>query len=106
MIEFGLYATYALLGISVLMILVFSISKIAGDPAGAKTGIIGLVGLAALLGISYVLSTGDDATTLFEKLNITEGTSHYVGAALFSFYLLGALTILAIIFAEVNRLFK
>ncbi len=106
MIDFGLYATYALLAICVLMILAFSISKIAGDPAAAKTSIIGIVGLAALIGISYALSTGEDANTIFAGDNITEGTSHYVGAALYSFYLLGALTILAIIYSEVTRLFK
>ncbi len=106
MIDFGLYATYALMAICVLMIVVFGISKIAGDPAAVKSAIIGIGGLAVLVGLSYVLSTGDDATTLYAKQNITEGTSHFVGASLLSFYLLGGLTLLAILYAEVTRLFK
>ncbi len=106
MIDFGLYATYALIGISILMILVFSVTKVAGNPGAAKTGIIGVVGLAVLIGLSFAFSSGEDASTIYADENISEGTSHYVGAALVSFYLLGALTILAILFAEVTRLFK
>ena len=105
-IDLGIYATYALIGIGILAILIFSLAKVAKDPAGAKSALVGIVGLLVVGGLAYALSTGSDATTVFKKLEISEGTSHWVGTGLIGFYILAALAILSILYVEVSRLFK
>lgn len=106
LINFGLYATYVLIGIAVLGILIFSVARIISHPGAAKSALIGIVGLIVLGGISYALSSGDDAATRFADLEISEGTSRMVGAGLVTFYLLVGIAILSIIYVEITRLFK
>ncbi|MGB0176369.1 MAG: hypothetical protein ACPF9D_04330 [Owenweeksia sp.] len=107
MIDFGLYATYALIGICIVMILLFAIGRIAKNPGGAKSALIGIVGLAVLVAVAFGLSTGSDVTEpVFAKMQITEETSRQVGAGLMVFYILAGLAILSILYVEVTRLFK
>lgn len=104
-VNIGIYGSYVLIGICVVGILAFSLINILKNPTAAKSALVGLVGVALILGISYAMSTGDDANTLFAAKNVDEGTSRLVGMGLTSFYILAALTILAILYVEVSRLF-
>lgn len=106
LINFGIYATYILIGVCVLAILVFSVGRVIAHPGAAKSALIGIVGLAVVGGISYALSTGSDATTIYAKLGVSEGSSHTVGAGLYAFYILIALAVLSIIYVEITRLFS
>ena len=106
MINFGLYLTYALIGFSVLGILYFAIMKIVKEPTGAKSALIGIVGLIVVLLLGYLFSTGEDANGMFAKLNVTEGESRQVGTGLVSLYIVMGLTIISILYAEVTRLLK
>ena len=106
MINFGLYLTYFLIGISILAILFFAVSKIFQEPRGAKSALIGIVGLLVVLVLGYLFSTGEDATTMFAKLNVTEGTSRRVGTGLVSLYIVMGITILSILYVEITRLLK
>ncbi len=106
MIDFGIYATYVLLGICVLAILIFSVARIVTHPGAAKAALIGIAGLVALYGISYIFSTGEDVNTVFKGMEVSEGTSRLVGTGLVTFYLLMGITILTILYVEVIRLFK
>lgn len=106
MVDFGLYATYALIGISILLILVFAVTQIAKNPSGAKTVIIGIVGMIVLMAIAYGLSTGSDANTIYADEGISEGTSRQVGTGLMTFYILAGAALLSILYVEVTRLFK
>lgn len=106
MVDTGLYITYVLIGICVVGILGFSVMNIAKNPAGAKSGLFGLVGLIVVFGLTYVLSDGSDATTVFAEDGITEATSKRVGMGLGSFYVLTAAAIVAILYVEVSRLFS
>jgi uncharacterized membrane protein len=105
MVDFGLYATYALIGVSVLLIVVFAITQIAKNPAGAKNAIIGIVAMVVLFIIAYVVADGSDAESFAGK-NISEGTSKQVGTGLIAFYILAGAAILSILYSEVTRLFK
>ena len=79
MVDTGLYITYVLIGICVIGILGFSVLNIAKNPGGAKSALVGIVGLIAIFGLTYALSDGTDATTTYAKLDITEGTSSRYG---------------------------
>lgn len=108
MIDFGLYASYTLIGICVVGILFFAVSRIASNPKAAKSALIGIGGLVVLFVIAYAASTGADVATnpVFEKLQVNESTSKSVGAGLIGLYLIMGLTVLSIIYAEVSRLIK
>ncbi len=106
MVEFGLYLTYALIGICVIGILIFAVARIVSHPGAAKNSLIGIVGLIVLAVLAYLLSTGDDANGIFADLNVEEGTSHRVGAGLVTLYLLMGLAVISILYNEVTRLFK
>ena len=105
-INIGLTVSYILIGLAALGILAFSLMNIAKKPGGAKGVLIGIVGLAIIFGLTYALSTGEDANTLFADENVTEATSRRVGMGLASFYILAGLAILSILYVEVTRLFK
>lgn len=106
MIDFGIYATYALIGICIVGILGFSIVNIAKNPGGAKSAVFGIVGLIVVFVLTYVLSDGTDANTVFADEGITETTSKRVGMGLGTFYVLTAVAILSILYVEVSRLFS
>ena len=106
MVDVGIYATYALIGVAVLLIILFFFSAIAKNPQLAKNAGIGVGALVVLIIIAYALSTGSDAETLFAKLDITEGTSKQVGTGLITFYILAGAAVLSILYVEVTRLFK
>ncbi len=106
-INIGIYLTYILIGAAVLGILIFSVSNIAKNPKAAKSALIGIGGLVVIFGLTYAISTGADATLYSSDDEVvTEGMSRLVGMGLFSFYVLGGLTILSILYVEVTRLFK
>lgn len=106
LINFGIYATYAMIIICVVAILIFSIGQVIGHPGAAKSVMIGVVGLVVVGGLSYALSTGTDANGMFAKLGVSEGSSHMVGTGLYAFYILMALAVLSIIYVEITRLFS
>lgn len=106
MVDFGIYATYVLIGICVVGILGFSIMNILKNPKAAKSALIGIVGLLVVFGLSYALSDGSEATTTFADENISEGGLKRVGMGLGTFYILTAVAILAILYVEVSRLFS
>lgn len=103
---YGLYFTYILVAVCVLAILFFAVARIVSHPEAAKSALIGIVALVVLGGISYGLSTGTDATDIFAKLEVSEGTSRMVGAGLVTFYLLIGIAFASILYVEVIRLFK
>lgn len=105
--DIGLYIAYALIGLAVLAILLFAITRIIKHPEGAKSFLIGLVAMGVVFGISYALSTGMDANTTFADMEeVTEGSSHLVGTGLKGFYLLSGVAIVSILYVEIVRLFK
>lgn len=106
MVDTGLYLTYVLVGICVVGILGFSVANILKNPSAAKSALIGIAGLVVVFVLSYALSDGTDATTMFADEGISETTSKRVGMGLGTFYVLTAVAILAILYVEVSRLFS
>ncbi len=102
MIDIGLYVTYALLGITVLSILIFALLRIFSNPASAKSALIGIIALVVVVGISYALSSSD--ASMYK--DVDEGTVKRVGTGLVTLYLLGSITILAVIYSQISRLLK
>lgn len=97
---------YVLLGLAAITAVVFPILTMAKNPAGAKSALIGVVALVAVLGISYALAGSEEYFTLDGKLLADEATSKKSGAGLTAFYITGALAIGAIVWAEVSKMLK
>lgn len=106
LINTGFYITYALLGIAIAAILIFSLWQVVKNPAGAKSALAGIVGLVVIYLVSYGISTGSDLDIYAKSLEVTADTSRWVGTGLLAFYVLGALAILSILYAEVTSIFK
>ena len=101
----------ALVGISIIAILVFLCVKLADRfknvPGYAKKFFIILAVAVVVCVLSFVLAKGDDVTlALMEKNDITEGTSKLIGAACIMVYFLVIGAALCIIYAEVAKSFK
>lgn len=101
----------ALVGISIIAILVFLCVKLADRfknvPGYAKKFFIILAVAVVVCVLSFVLAQGDDVTlALMERNDITEGTSKLIGAACIMVYFLVIGAALCIIYAEVAKSFK
>jgi len=102
-----IYWAYALFIISTLSALLFPIISLVTDIKKAKNSLIGIVGLAVIVGLAYVLASGVIPTFHnFEKFNITESISKSVGTGLYTTYLLGGMAILGILYTEISKSFK
>ena len=95
-----------------LLILTIAISVIAPiifyikNPAKAKSVLIGIGIFVVLFVIAYLIASGGIAGDVYQKYAITENTSKFIGAMLITTYILGGLTILAIIYSSVAKIFK
>lgn len=97
---------YILLAITAALTLIFPIVYFIGNPKKGKTVLIGLVGFAILYFISYQISSGSVEGDVYEKFDVNQMTSRFIGAILYMTYILGGLAILSIVYAGVSSLFK
>ena len=102
-----IYWSYILFMISTLAAILFPIISLVSDIKKAKNTLIGILALAVVIGIAYVLAS--DALPSFhnaEKFNITQSISKNIGTALYTTYLLGGIAIAGILFTAVSKSFK
>ena len=105
MIDFALYASYALVAIAALAAIILPLINSFDDPKSLlKTG-AGLVGLLVLFFIGYALS-GNEVTPSYAEFNVDAGTSKFIGGLLIMTYLLFVGAFLSILFTEVSKMFK
>lgn len=97
---------YILLGITVVITILFPIVHFIMNPKSGKVVLIALVGFAILYFVSYSLASGNIAGDVYEKFDISEAISRFIGAILYMTYILGGLAILSIVFAGISSLFK
>ena len=96
---------YLLVGIATLAAILFPIVYLAQNFSKAKTALLSLAGLLVVIGISYVLASGEVLHS-YEKYGIDEAVSKRVGTGLITMYLLGFGSIGSILFFGVYRIFK
>jgi hypothetical protein len=103
-LNYGLPLAYIALAIAAFGVIGFSVFQMVMDFKKAKTALIGIGLIVALFFISYSLSdnqafTVKDKTVLAEEMRLVE-------AGIYSFYILLAVSILAIIYFSISRYFK
>lgn len=97
---------YVALGLAIVSAVLFSILNIAMNPKSAVKIIIIIAALIILGVITYSLAGNDFGAVTLQKLDTTAEVSRRVGAALYYTYIVGALAILATIYASIAGLFK
>lgn len=103
-VDISLYVGYALLGIAILVTLASFVIQLVNHPGAAKFTIIGLVGTAIIVGISYALA-GNEVTDSYGT-DFTPQLSKWIGTGLIAMYILAGVAILSILFSELASFFK
>jgi hypothetical protein len=102
--------TYVITGLTVLLVLGFSIMNMIVKPKAAINALIGIGAMAAIILISFALSSPDIdplfVRNISENVEVTPALSKQVGAGLIATYILAGLTVLAVIYASVHKLIK
>jgi len=98
---------YILLGITVIITIAFPIFFFIANPKKGLTALIGLAGFALLYAIAhFALASGDISGEVYEKFEISQITSLFIGSIMYMTYILGGLAILSILYAGISSLFK
>lgn len=97
---------YALIGIAVVATLGFSLLGMATNPKKAKSALIGVAVLVVICAVSYVMSGNEVHSNIDGDILADAGTSQLSEGGLIAFYILGAVAIGSIVFAEVSKMFK
>jgi hypothetical protein len=104
------YATYIIIGLAGLLVVVFAAFSIFTRPKAAKNGLIGVGILAVIIILSFLLSTSKIDPVFVNKIadtvKVTPALSKQVGAGLIATYILGALSIVAIIYTAITKFIK
>jgi len=102
-----LYLAYIFFGIAAIATIGFPLVNLILNPKGAKNVIIGLVIIGIIVLISYFLAT-DQVMHIpgYSGADNVPSTLKTVGTGLYTTYILFFLSILAILYSEINSAFK
>jgi cation transport ATPase len=107
----NLYWAYFLLGLSVVAALSLEFVNTISDKKAAKSALVGLGALGAVVLISYLFSDNEiptfyGAQKFVEDGTLTPSVSLWIGTGLIATYILSALAIGAIVWSSISRIFK
>lgn len=101
----GLYTSYVLLGIAILVVLFVAVKGLSSNPKGAITIGLAIVAFGILYGISYGMAD-DVVTAKFKSKGVDANMSQMIGSFVNMMWFSLGLGILAIAFSQVKSLFK
>ncbi|MCF8365432.1 MAG: hypothetical protein K9H16_06600 [Bacteroidales bacterium] len=102
-----MFWAYILLVITVVITVLFPIYFFITNPKKGLTVLVALAGFALLYAIAhFTLASGDITGEVYEKFEITEWASKFIGSMLYMTYILGGVAILSIFYAGISSLFK
>lgn len=105
LIDIGIYACYLLLFVALIAAVLFPLLQIAQDPKSLVKSGVGVAGLVVLFIISYALS-GSEVTAKYTTMGVDSGASKLIGAGLIMFYIILVVTIVGMVFSEINKALK
>lgn len=105
MLDSFLYYTYALVGIAIVAAVVLPMIKMFSNPKGLKKMLMFLILAVVLVGLSYVLASGDP---LLVKVNVptTENVLKLTDTGLILTYILAVVAFVAILSGGLIRLVR
>lgn len=107
----NLYWAYILFFISIGAALVLEAINTAGDKKAAKSALIAIVFLGAVVGLSYMFSDSSipsfyGVEKFVEAGDLTPNVSKWIGTGLIATYILSGLAILGIIWSSISSILK
>ncbi len=96
---------YVSLILCAVLALVFGIGGLFSNPKAAKNALIGIVGIAVVMGLSYALGSSE-VTQKMTKLGVSGGTGKMVDMGLIAFYILFVGAWIAVIFSSFAKAIK
>ena len=110
-ISTNLYWTYVLLFIACAAALALEFANTISDKTATKSSLIGLGFMGAVIGISYLFSDSEMPKFFGAEKFVTDGTITptvliWIGTGLIATYILSAISILAIVWSSISRVFK
>lgn len=103
-VSFGIPLAYIAFGIAILGIIVFSVLHTFQDLKKAKTALMGVGIVVVLFFVSFLMADRQEFTV--GEIYVPAGQMQVVEASMYSFYILLAVSILAIAYSSVSRYFK
>lgn len=98
---------YAMTAIACLGVVIFTIAEIFTNPKTARSALISISSLTAVVALSYFIATDEIPRFLgSEKFNLTPGDVKWIGASLITSYILMGIATLGILYAEVSKMFN
>ncbi|NLF41487.1 MAG: hypothetical protein GX587_02210 [Bacteroidales bacterium] len=104
-INIGIYLTYVLLGICVLVALVFPLVQLVTNFSKAKTAVFGILGLAIIVVLGYLFSS-TEVSEVAIKMGVGPNGVRLIGAGMITTYILMGIALLAAILSTVTKQFK
>ena len=98
-----LYGSYVYFGIGILVTIGGAVMGLIANPTGIKEMLIGIVGMAVVLILGWVLADGSDYVN-YEAIDLSEGMSQFSGMLLYSIYILFGASVLTVVFSWVHSL--
>lgn len=110
-ISTNLYWTYVLLGISVVAALVLEFVNTISDKKATKSALIALGFMGAVIVVSYLFSDSEIPKFFGAEKFVADGTITptimlWTGTGLIATYILSALSVIAIVWSSISRIFK
>ncbi|RKE99033.1 hypothetical protein [Ichthyenterobacterium magnum] len=97
---------YVILFVAIAFVVIFVIKNLLTNTSSLKSTLIGLGAFLAVLLLAYVLSGGDPRAYFENGIQVSDGTSHMVGAGLVAFYVLAVLASVSILLSGVKKMIK
>jgi len=102
----GMTITYALLALAVFAVLAFAVVGMIMKPKAGVKSLIGIGVVAVILLVSIFGLGGGTDPWWEQKYDLTANTMQWINGGLMMAYIMGVLAILALVYLEVNKLFK
>ena len=101
-----MYIAYAVLAVTLALVVVFTLKNVFSNTSGLKNTLIGVGAFVAVLVIAYAVSGGDSMAYKYNGSPATEGESTMVGAGLVAFYILIAVAAGSMLVGGAKKMFK
>jgi hypothetical protein len=103
--DIGLYVGYAFFIVAVGAAIVFPLINALKTPADLLKSLAGIGVLVVVFIIAYALS-GSEVTIKAAATGINASSSKLIGAGLITFYIVLILSVLGVVFSEINKALK
>jgi len=103
--DIGLYIAYVLTIIAIGAAVVLPLINAVKAPAGLVKSLAGVGGLVVIFIIAYAIS-GSEVTTKAAAAGVDASSSKLIGAGLSMFYIVMIVSVVGVVYSEINKAFK